>query len=130
MGISIAVCLGIGVAFFAIGAWPVIGFLGLDVLILYGAFKLSYRSGQRYEDVSVSRSAIQLKQVSPSGRAKWFRWNPFGTRFEVSRHEEIGITRMALANRSEQVEIGSFLNPADKESFSEAFKAAINTAKR
>ena len=33
----------IGVFFWSLGAWPVFGFLGLDVLLLYLAFKINYK---------------------------------------------------------------------------------------
>ena len=34
----------IGVYFWYLGAWPVFGFLGLDVFLLYYAFKINYKS--------------------------------------------------------------------------------------
>ena len=45
-----AVFFTIGVFFWIIGAWPVFGFLGLDVLLLYYAFKMNYKSGEIFAD--------------------------------------------------------------------------------
>jgi uncharacterized membrane protein len=39
--------------FYKIGAWPVVGFLGLDVLIVYLAFRASYAQAQAFEDLDV-----------------------------------------------------------------------------
>ena len=38
-----AVSFVAGVVFLLMGAWPVFGFFGLDVLLLYWAFRLNYR---------------------------------------------------------------------------------------
>lgn len=46
-----AVCVvsfGYGIVFIMIGAWPIFGFLGLDALLIYFAFRMSYRSGRLY----------------------------------------------------------------------------------
>lgn len=57
------------------------------------------------------------------------RFNPFWTRFAVARHEEIGITDMAVEGEGRRVPIGAFLNPDDRESFATAFGRALATAK-
>ena len=43
------ICLSGGIVFWLIGAWPVFGFLGLDIVLIYVAFKINYRSGDMYE---------------------------------------------------------------------------------
>ena len=40
------------------GAWPVIGFFGLDVALIYLAFKLNYRSGRLYETIELTPGAV------------------------------------------------------------------------
>ena len=129
MGIMVAASLICGLVFLSIGAWPIFGFFGLDALILYLAFKLNYRSGRAREEVSVSRTSLDIRQVAPSGKSREHRFNPFWARFAVSRHEEIGITRMAVEAQGQHVQIGSFLNPDDRESFAKAFGRALATAK-
>ena len=42
-----AISFATGIVFYIAGAWPVVGFLGLDVLLVYVAFRLNYRSGRR-----------------------------------------------------------------------------------
>tara|TARA_B100000678_G_C18096317_1_gene456888 strand:- start:432 stop:908 length:477 start_codon:yes stop_codon:yes gene_type:complete len=117
--------------FFALaGAWPIVGFFGLDLALLYGAFWLSYRSGRAREFVTVSRTALDVRKVAPSGKQSEFRCNPFWARFTVDRHEEIGITGMRISSRGKATDIGSFLNPDDKESFATAFSGALATVRR
>lgn len=124
-----SIWLGIGAFFLSIGAWPVFGFFGLDVLLIYIAFKLNYRAARAREEVSISRTALDIVKVAPSGRSEEHRFNPFWTKFRIARHDEIGITGMAVEGDGRRVPLGAFLNPDDRESFATAFGRALATAK-
>ena len=118
-----------GVIMLTHGAWPVFGFFGLDVLGVYLAFRLNYRAARAREEVSLSRTSLDIRKVAPSGRAQEHRFNPFWARFAVRRHSEIGITGMMVESRDLSVPIGAFLNPGDRESFATAFGRALAAAK-
>ena len=122
--------LGAGVLFWMKGAWPIFGFFGLDLILLYVAFKLNYRAARVREHVTVRRSDLHIRQIAPSGKTREHRFNPFWTRFHVSRHSEIGITGMNVVGHGRSVSIGLFLNPKDRESFSAAFAGALAAAKK
>ncbi|MGB3389529.1 MAG: DUF2244 domain-containing protein [Pseudaminobacter sp.] len=121
--------LATGAFFLSSGAWPVFGFFGLDVLAVYIAFRLNYRAARACEEVSVSRTSLDIRKIAPSGRTEAHHFNPFRARFAVKRHDEIGITNMAVEAPGRSVSIGSFLNPDDRESFAKAFSRALATAK-
>lgn len=123
------VCLVHAIFFAMTGAWPVVFFFGIDFLLLYGAVRLSYRSGRAREEVTVSRTDLSIRKFAPSGRMVEHRFNPSWARFLVKRHEEIGITSMTVAGEGRHTDVGSFLNPDDRESFAKAFKGALATAK-
>lgn len=129
MGSLLLIWLSVGALFLKIGAWPIFGFFGLDVLAIYIAFRLNYRAARVREEVRLSRTSLDIRKVPPSGRAVEHHFNPFWTRFRISRHDEIDITDMAVEMRGESVSIGSFLNPDDRESFATAFGRALATAK-
>ncbi len=118
-----------GIIFLSQGAWPIFGFLGLDIVALYVAFRLNYRAARAREEVSVSRTSLDILKTAPSGKSQRYHFNPFWARFAVSRHEEIGITDMAVVSRDQNVPLGSFLNPDDRESFAKAFSRALATAR-
>ena len=130
MGICAFVWLSSGVFFLSKGAWPVFGFFGLDVILLWLAFKWNYRAARAREEVRLWRHDMLIRKIAPSGRAEEHRFNPFWTRFLVSRHDEIGVTDMNVVGEGRNVSIGSFLNPDDRDSFAKAFSAALATAKR
>ena len=43
-----------GIAFLLMGAWPVLGFFGLDVLAIYWAFRINFRRARACEEVLVT----------------------------------------------------------------------------
>ncbi|WP_336071875.1 DUF2244 domain-containing protein [Nitratireductor rhodophyticola] len=129
MAVLLLVWLTIGAVFLKLGAWPVFGFFGLDILAIYVAFRLNYRAARVREEVRLSRISLDIRKVPPSGRAEEHHFNPFWTRFRIDRHDEIGITGMAVEMRGKRVALGSFLNPDDRESFAAAFGEALATAR-
>jgi uncharacterized membrane protein len=130
LAVSGAVCLFYGMFFIVTGAWPIGFFFGLDFLLLYGAFWLNYRSGRVREEVTVSRTDVSVRKFFPSGRMIEHHFNPFWTRFLVRRHQEIGILSMHIFGQGKRTDVGSFLNPDDRESFAKAFKGALATVKQ
>ncbi len=124
------ICFGYGVFFLATGAYPIGFFFGLDFLGLYLALKMSYRSGRQREEVVVSRTDLSIRKFSPAGRMVEHRFNPFRARFDVRRHDEFGIIGMYVTGEGRATDIGSFLNPDDRESFAKAFMGALATVKR
>ena len=65
-----------GAIFLAHGAWPVFGFFGLDVVLLYVAFRVNYRAARVREEVSVSRTSLDIRKTAPSGRRSARRERP------------------------------------------------------
>ncbi|KQT83107.1 DUF2244 domain-containing protein [Aurantimonas sp. Leaf443] len=123
------VSAAVGLAAVAHGAWPVFGFFGLDVLLVWGAFRLSYASARAREEVVVSRTDLSIRKTSPRGRVREAHYNPFWARFAVRRHAEFGILSMAISGEGRATELGAFLNPDDRESFAKEFNRALLTAK-
>ena len=122
-------CFFAGIMFYAVGAWPVVGFLGLDVFIIWLAFRLNYRAARASEHVSLSRDALIIRKVRPNGRANEVMFNPYWVRLEVTEIEDEGIARIEVRARDRAVSVGSFLNPDDRRSFAMALRAALAEAK-
>ena len=119
-----------GVAFLLMGAWPVFGFCGLDVLLLYWALRLNYRHAAAFEEVTVTPSKLTVRKVSHRGRVREWALNPLWVRLEKVVVEEFGIERLFLVSRGKHLAVASFLGPEEKAGFARALGAAINEAKR
>ncbi len=116
-------------AFWRIGAWPVVGFVGLDAVLIWLAFRLNMKAARAFEEVAVSVTEIVVRKVSAVGRAQEIRLNPVWARLEIERIEDEGVTRIRLLSRGRAVDVGAFLNPVDRTTFAEALRLALSTAR-
>jgi len=119
-----------GTAFLLMGAWPVFGFFGLDVLLVYWAFRANYRAAAAFEEVTVTPSELRVRKVSHRGKVSEWTLNPVWVKLDRETHEEFGIEHLFLVWRGRRLPIASFLGPQEKESFADALGAAIIEAKR
>ena len=119
-----------GTAFLLLGAWPVFGFFGLDVLLVYWAFRVNYRAAAAFEEVTVTACELRARQVSHRGKASEWSFNPLWVRLEREGDEEFGLQRLFLVSRGRRLPIAGLLGPKEKESFAGALGAAIGEAKR
>lgn len=117
-----------GMVFFIAGAWPVLGFFGLDVLLIYGAFKLNYFAARAYETVSIAGDTLTVTKVLPSGKSRSWNFNPYWARVEVSSRPGRA-SRLVLTSHGRSLVLGSFLTEGERLDFADALKNALNVSK-
>jgi uncharacterized membrane protein len=130
MGLVCLVSFVGGMVFFIAGAWPVVGFFGLDVALLYWAFRINYAAAAAYEEVTVTPGELKVRKVSHRGQVREWTLNPLWVRLEKVTMEEFGIQRLLLVSRGHKLPVASFLGPDEKESFAKALGAALGEARR
>lgn len=119
-----------GIVFLIAGAWPVVGFLGLDVLLVYWAFRANFRAANAVEIVTVTPSEITVRRRTHRGKRESMTFNPLWIRLERRSDPEFGIEKLLLVSRNRKFPIANFLTPGEKESFAIALAAALQEAKR
>jgi uncharacterized membrane protein len=125
-----AVSFVAGTVFLLMGAWPVFGFFGLDVLLVYWAFRANYRAAAAYEEVTVTPTELRVRKVSHRGRVSEWSFNPLWVRLERDRHDEFGLQGLFVVSRGRRLPIANVLSPQEKESFATALAEAIGEARR
>ena len=109
----------IGVGFFLAGAWPVIGFLGLELLVVWGAFKLNYRAAKVRETIETNTETLTIEHIDERGKSAitefpvgWLRvhLSPTATPDVSARYRQ----RVILSTHGRKAEVGAFLHPAEK----------------
>jgi uncharacterized membrane protein len=111
MGILFVISLAVGIGFVSIGAWPVVGFFGLDVALVYLAFRLNYRSARQSETIRLAGDVFSVERVSVRGERHLWRFQPFWVR--VILEERPGrANRLLIASHSRRLVIGDFVAPA------------------
>lgn len=118
----------VGMYFLLLGAWPIMGFFGLDVLLMYWAFKLSYRSGLEYETVELSSERLTLTHFDPRGKRHSIELNPYWVRVGLTEEHD-GRTIMWLASHGREIVFGRFLSDDEKRDFAGALSSALSLAK-
>lgn len=118
-----------GLIFYMLGAWPVVGFMGLDVLALYWALTWSFRDGKRSEQVTLWQDLLEIRQISPSGEETRETFNPTLVRLVIDRDFDERTTGLKLKTQDRELIVGAFLNPDDKGSFAKAFGTALKKAR-
>ena len=119
-----------GLAFLLMGAWPVFGFFGLDVLVIYWAFRINFRRAKASEEIRVTPSELRVRRVSHRGHVVEFVLNPLWVQLDQKIHAEYGIEKLYLLSKGRRVAIASFLGPDEKASFAKALTAALQAARR
>jgi uncharacterized membrane protein len=130
MGFVCVISFIAGMVFLMMGAWPVLGFFGLDVLAIWWAFRINNRAARACEEITVTPSELRVRRTCHRGHIVEWVLNPLWVRLEQTGDPEFGIERLYLISRGRLVSIGSFLGPDEKASFAKALLAALQAAKR
>ncbi len=120
----------LGILFVLLGAWPVVGFLGLGVVLVWFAFRANYRDAHAEETVDVSPSEILVRRISARGAKAEWRFNPYWARLHVERDEEDMVRCLALTSHGRRLEIADWLSPPEKADFAAALSKALAAARR
>ncbi len=150
MAAAAAVTATVGGLCVSMGAWPVGGFcglylllpgmllsqcylrprrffhsfFGLDLLLLWIAFRAARRNARRYEWVRVDRSDVRVRRVGPDGRAAEWRFEPCWVRVHFDE-PPTPHSLVVLASHGRRIALGGFLTPEERREFASALRAAI-----
>ena len=124
------ISFAVSLPFLLLGAWPVAGFMGLDVALIYLAFRANFRAARACEIVSLTHYELTLAKVSARGRRRDWRFHPAWVRLERDEHGEFGTQSLALVSRGRKVEVAGFLGPDQKAEFADDFSRAMAIARQ
>jgi uncharacterized membrane protein len=119
---AVAANLLIGLPMLLLGAWPVLGFMGLDVWLLWFLFKRSYLDARRSETLLLTDRELIVDRVAPDGEREQHRLDAYWLRIELVGKES---DRLVLVSRGNRVVIGRFLAPAERQRVASELKAAL-----
>jgi uncharacterized membrane protein len=129
-GLVIVLNLLIAAFFYMLGAWPVFGFLGLDVVLVWWAFKANTRAAECSERIIISGDDVTLIKQSSQKNPRSFQFNRRWLRVDLeydAAREMVG--RLFLVSRGKMTEIASFLGAEERESLAAELRRAIVSPK-
>ena len=113
-----------GIVFVSIGAWPVFGFFGLDVALVYLAFKANYRAAGAFETITLTEGALTIRRVSAKGCETCVRLEPAWLRVEMDEPCEQGAP-LLVGSHGRSHSIGSFLSPGERLDLANTLRGAL-----
>jgi uncharacterized membrane protein len=128
LGIVVAMNAAFAIYFVSRGAWPMMPFMGADILLLAWAFRASTRAAKREEHVTLTPSRLSIARKSPEGAVSEVSLNPYWVRVDIADPPEHA-SQLTLWSHGKGVRIGSFLPPAERASFAERLKSALRMAR-
>lgn len=124
MGAVVAVSAIAGGAVYVVGAWPVIGFMGADILLIYWAFRASYRAAKRCERLRLTPAWLTIQRIDPRGRGRTEALRPQWLRVELD--DPAGPSSpLLLWSHGRATPVGSFLPPTERERLAASLRAAL-----
>ncbi len=124
-----AISFAAGLAFYLAGAWPVVGFLGADVLLIYLAFKINYRRGRLVERLHLTRDSLTVSRVWPGGRSRSWEFQPYWLQVEMAdppRHD----SQLVLRSHGRSLVVGSFLTKEERAEVATALRTALTRVRQ
>ena len=111
-----------------LGAWPVTGFMGLDVLGAYVAFRLSFAQAAAFERITITDKSLIVARVDQRGRAREWRcpsyWANVG--FDEERDERGVLT---VGSHGRRIEVGRFLHREERAGLAQQLRDALVRAR-
>jgi uncharacterized membrane protein len=107
-----------------LGAWPITGFFGLDVALVYLAFRASYRSARKTEHLRLTQDEMTVERIGVRGDRRLWRFEPFWLRLVFEEPDEDS-NRLYLASHGKTLSIGGFLAPVERKKLYTELKHAF-----
>ena len=126
MSVIAGMSFAIGLFFYLIGAWPVVGFMGLDVALVWWALRANFADARRAERIEITAHELVLLRLADRKPSQEQRFARRWVRVELEEDRERDlIGSLYLRFRGKRTEIASFLGAYERLAFSQALKAAL-----
>ncbi len=111
-------------SFMVFGAWPVFGFMALDVLLIYIAFQSQYRRSDRGEEITICNDKIEIKYFNGGICVKTILLNKYWAKLEHfdSFNRQ---SKLMFSSHGKFSEIGEFLSLKEKQKLAAHLKPLV-----
>jgi uncharacterized membrane protein len=118
-----------GMVFILNGAYPVAGFMGLEVLLLWVLFHRSFEYQRSKTLVRVTAESVEVARIDPKGRARRLLIPTYHARI-LHDPNATGRAALRIAVSGKAYPIGDHLSVEDRESFALRLTGALADARR
>lgn len=112
-GFLLFVFVPTGVVFSLLGAWPVFGFMGAELLLLYLALRINQRATQACERMVLEDNRFTVERTDPRGTSHLWEFQPQWLRVEFEKTGEF-VAHLSLTSKGQRIKLGQFLSTDEK----------------
>ena len=113
-----------GIIFMLKGAWPVFGFFGLDVLLVYIFFKINFRSGKKKEILILTKNQLIIEFYNSKKISKTYYLDAHWLQIRLSKLKN-EMSKLKISSKNKSIIIGSFLRYQEKIDVVKSLKKAL-----
>jgi len=125
IGFLLFVFIPTGVIFSLIGAWPVFGFMGAELLLLYVALRVNQRASKASERLELTDSSFTVNRTDAKGHQIVWQFQPQWLRVEFQMPNEF-VAHLSVNSKGHRLNLGQFLSPSEKSDVADHLKGALS----
>ena len=126
MGLVVLINLVVGGLFMAMGAWPVAGFAGLDVLLTWWAFRANFADARQMESITITDHEVVFDRLRERHAPEQQRFVRRWVRVELEEDlERELIGRLSLVSGARRIAVGDFLAPDERKTLAAALRLEL-----
>lgn len=118
------VAIGVSIGFFVAGAWPVIGFIGVELLLLVVCLVWARRMAAYAEHIRLDDTGLHIETVTGKRTLRRWRFEPYWVQVRLDEVRP-GEPALRLAAHGRTLTIGRFLKPEERSDVAAALQQAL-----
>ena len=115
----------IGISFFIMGAWPVLGFMGLEIILIYVAFKVLFKRSESYEHILLDKDKLKIFYNKKNVTLKEVELEPTWLQVKVEdiyKNKDV----LTLSSHGKKIVLGNFLIPKERLKLAKKIQYGLN----
>ncbi len=110
-GFVLCLFIPTGMVFLLVGAWPVFGFMGLEVIALIFALRYNHKVGSAFEAITLTDNEFRHSKVNHWGKRKHTSFQPQWLQVRIDEPSQ----QLIAGTHGKRVVIGKFLTDDERE---------------
>jgi len=115
--------LFIGGMFFFMGAWPVLGFMGLELILIYIFFKILFYKNNFYEHITLDKRKFNIHYSNKNKIFNTIALEPTWLKVNIENKNKT----LVITTHGKTIELGKCLALKEKTNLAETIKSALIT---
>ena len=124
-----ATCVALGVIFAVLGAQPVLGFMGVEIILLGAAYRFSIRNTRMAEQLTLSSRHLIFRRIDRNGNISITNFEPHWLKVELFKVKGFS-KHVIIASKGRARKVGAFLDPKEQLKLSNTLEQALTTLRR